>query len=1024
MSIEEKITACANSVEGEAIQQGPMTMLTKPAEIGFVRRVLKIPTGYLFSRSRNQLPKEIDDVVNDKKQTPYKKFYDFLIDNFHKIGSHEFRFLDSFGEKYDKWDEMIHKAYKIARNSLIIFSAITATTAFFGEAVPLAGKYLDNHVILPAIKFIHEHEGISLIGYRLDERGKETGRLTSNVSADLENDNTEYNTNEINLPREFVPEVNKKLFVTRVHCKGTKCEERTEQEAKPDERFIIGRYSPSDRDIFFKFFSYNTLNSDGSWHNGGVKTCVNLLAYRAPNKGNIRIALNLNVAVKTILPAPIGYFTGSQTVYSKENALVYKPKDASVGLNSCLTEPGDYDTTYIQAFSDRTGKVEFGVTPFYMLDSRLEKIMGEKWKKRRESTSWSEVRHFFEVPFKIKYPKAVEKGLKKIDQDVNKGRVKTYDELAQRVTHVLENYFVYNTSPENARRFYGVDNFVNGALDLQGVDCDTANAPLCAVLRARYDIPTRLDIGIQGRDGVLDKRNFHSVCEAYIPNRGWTEYDATPSKISSEAKITIKNGKVVSDGSSAQEYQQRRKNNINVIYNDAGAEKRRRKELAERQGNETDRRGEESNGRIERERGDESKGRETNVDNGTNDTTKENITKETDTDNKETDVDIGRTIAYSLLGVGGIGLIMYGVHWYRRRREKKKLWEEPIVDVYIKEDGNVKEGKISLNKGIEYIVEEKLHYYQKVVDVGIAELMQGYAAQRNTSKHISDEQSQNPEAKEYSKDSQKENPEEKGQKESPKDYPDGFYVLDYGFYTTILDALIKKGKLIEPPKKAEDDDEIDNEEAEGYIKKTGSEQVNDEVAEGEIAGSKDVKNGVAKNEIGTQAQKKQRRRRPRFSGLSLDLSGDGEISGILADISLSEKALGTKQPNEVIGRYHEQIETILDIVGGICKANNYSAISVSGEYEFNNKRKTLAIERSQGSLRQFASRRFTRPTIYVNLNSQKLQQPAAQLRTDGQFIDNLIYTVMLANEISLSRFNELKKTYLNRAYLNKTDLHI
>src|SRR3990167_987311 len=89
-----------------------------------------------------------------------------------------------------------------------------------------------------------------------------------------------------------------------------------------------------------------------------------------------------------------------------------------------------------------------------------------------------------------------------------------------------------------------------------------------------------------------------------------------------------------------------------------------------------------------------------------------NLTKESDTDNKETDVDIGRTIAYSLLGVGGIGLIMYGVHWYRRRREKKKLWEEPIVDVYIKEDGNVKEGKISLNKGIEYIVEEKLHYYQ------------------------------------------------------------------------------------------------------------------------------------------------------------------------------------------------------------------------------------------------------------------------------------------------------------------------
>ncbi|MBI4453664.1 transglutaminase domain-containing protein [Candidatus Woesearchaeota archaeon] len=1086
-NIEEKLVGCSKDIEGEEVQHGPMTMYTTPSKVGFVKRILKIPTGYLFSRSRNQLPKEIEDIVNDSKQKTYRKFYDYLMDNIHKIGSHEFRFMDSFSTQFFNWDKLLGKVYKHTRNSIIIFSVL-AGISFMGvevigpalnKVIPSGLEYIYDNILLPTDKFINE-DIAKYISNKLYRSGKETGSLTSEASADSESDNTEYDTNEINLPKEFVPEVNKKLFVTRVHCKGTKCNKRTEQEAKADERFIIGRYSPSDKDVFFKFLSYNVLNNDGSWRNGGVKTCVNLLANAVPNKkkDTISVALNLNVAAKTILPAPIGYFTGNTTYYSKEKSLVYKPENATVGFNSCLTEPSDYDTIYVQAFADRTGKVEFGVTHFYLLDSRLEKIMGETWKKRRESTIWSEIKHFFDVPFKIKYPKAVEKELRKVDKDINKWRIKTYDELAQRVTKILRDYFIYNTSPENARRFYGVDNFVNGALDLQGVDCDTANAPLCAVLRARYDIPTRLDIGIEGKSGVLDKRNFHNVCEAYIPNRGWTEYDATPTKISKETVIEYESSQ--SDNRHAKEdreQQRRQKTTITLIANNPEAEKMGRKQEIEKGDDDEERKYDYTMGRKqEAKTGDDDKRkkyddtvRKDNYEKRSNFNGNETeISKEDRKDDNETKASeedrinyntILKPVAYSVLAVCSLGLAALGIGWYRSRIKEKRLWDEPIVDVYVKEDnksdnatdGNgsitetkpnitetksnmtdikpIRKDKISLNQGIEYLIDEMLHYDKRVVEHGIDELKQkqgleeGQKAVDNAVNSVGEggvhKETEQPPQKEYT-----------------KEYPDGFYVLDYGFYTVILDALLRKNKLLVPYenlKKEEAKEESESQESD-------SQKLDEDTKANEPAGTMpstlEQEAGKIETQDKTKTQdkleeqegKKPAVKIPNLKIPAFNIEGEGDIGGILSDISISKRALKGKragsQSNVVDDvQYSQQIEAVQDIVDRICSANNYSSLNVNGDYEFNNNRKILALREAWMPFRKLNPFAKTY-TICVNISNQRVQRDVLQLRADAAFIDSLIYTIMLANEVSLNRFNELKKAYLNKVYLHKTDLHI
>lgn len=961
LCIEERLMACSQDVEGEEVQQGPMTLFTKPAEMSFLRRVLKMPTGYLFSRSRNKLPDEVEKIIHDEKQKPYKKFYEFLMDNLGRIGAHEFRFLDYFTRTFDEWDEILAKAYKYSRNALIVFATLAISTLILTYAKPYLLKL--NQTMNKALnEFVYGNSN-----YDDDDSDRATRSVITRES---------YDTNKLNLPQTFLPQVNKMLFVTGMTCKDSQCREKSqEQQAKQTaEEFVFSRYIPENKDIFFKLFSYNTLRTDGSWTNTDVDGCITSKATWVNIQDTVSVvsvALKLNISDETILPLPVGYFTTPELMYGC----------ASLFDNQCMTDGGDYDTVFIKGCQGRMHEpIQFHARPVNLTADSIEYVLNTKLKSKKKGSLFvrhnEKVKHFFEVPFKIAYPFEVEKKLRMIDRDLKKRRIKYYETLAEKVTEVFRDYFIYNTSPENARRFFKVDNYVNGALELQGVDCDTANNPLAATLRQRYNLPTRLAVGIQGVQGVLDKRNGHAVTEVYIPGKGWSEYDATPSRISEEAvisKLDIRreygseeyNLKNASGKSGSQ------KTKTNIVNNDAEKEKEWRKKQAEEKGDENN-----LKGKINKRDVVASK-----VERADKETKKDKEQKEEDGTSIETK-NILNTIAYTLLIGSGLWFIAAGINWLRSRRNEKRIWDEPIVDVYVKDnqynadkkDGTnntemdnagktaqvldgIRVDKISLNQGIEYLLDERLYYDQNVVENGIDEL-------KNDDKE------------------------------------EGFYVKDYGFYVVILESASKRKRVISPSKAKDEADNI-NEKSD-----TEEDDSNEEPVEQEQ--EKTEQENVYQNEAQKAEQQKSPKKIRRKKATSAFFDLDGDIGGILADISLSEKALRGKHidSEKYVEFYQTQFDTLQDIARDICEANEYRTPTLNGEHQFVRNKKLFALRKKIWS-----------KTIYINLDNERLHQDESSLRTNAGVLDSLIYTIMLANNVSLERFNTIKKAYLNRAYI-------
>ncbi|MDP2907911.1 MAG: transglutaminase-like domain-containing protein [Nanoarchaeota archaeon] len=478
LELTDLLLASSKNAEGLELKQSVMTVFEKPIDIEYVKRTIGMPTGYLLSRSRNEIPKPVQDVLENKGDKVYKKFFKHLYGNLSKIGAYEFRFMDSFSKRKDTLSKIVSGSYKIAKNSALAFMV--------GASLFLSAEYLAK----PAFNEIAYY-------------------LSSNRNFS----NTKF-FSKVHRPIADVQEFIIKIFggsrffsKIRKNPLGYYYVEKEEL----GNNYYTKYYIPGG-DVFFKLTSYNRMLSDGSWDNFNDSFLDIKRLDLEPKKATMLIVhLNLDAyKKKSVLPVPTGY-------------RVWRgPEMSSVWESFYPSDDLPYDTFIIKTHEKPKGEfpIRYEIVKTRRLVKQFEKdFIDAETEFIREK--------FTNVPFKIIYPEDLEEKLKRIDN------IKlTEKEKVDVVTDIIREHLTYNTSSKNHVKYLNMNNVVNDPLKSKHVDCDVANGILGAILRDRYKIPTRLAVGIQGVNGVLKVDAGHGVCEAYIKGEGWTVFDATPSETS------------------------------------------------------------------------------------------------------------------------------------------------------------------------------------------------------------------------------------------------------------------------------------------------------------------------------------------------------------------------------------------------------------------------------------------------------------------------------------------------------------
>ncbi|MFA6462290.1 MAG: transglutaminase-like domain-containing protein [Candidatus Woesearchaeota archaeon] len=942
-SLEDSLTACSPEIEGVEVQQGGMTLTRLPPQNGLVRRVLNVPTKYLFSRSRNELPKPVEEAVNQDVPGLFQRFYSYLRDNFQKIGGYEFAFMEQFSLKKSvggKWFPSLRKHLTRAGKAALI---------------GLASVSLVTYLIIPACK-------------EIDFQGSSKTYSTSSNQ---------------NFPSHFVPKVDvgyaldlqeeKKL---PYDCQNGQCRgsqnvldefyKDTSHMDKMKSRVPIGIYEPP-KSVFFRVTSYNRLEYDGSWSNWGSSNTAIVSADKS--RDELRVTLNLNLGRNSLLPLPIGYYIDKDKILFPEqgNLNFAKPDEGCDGIES---RPEDSYCANVDSWAKDENKkrITLVATPIIGSNGGLENQIidfqenkdwigdprkdGEKGRLRDRSGPTKSNDSYTNVPFLIKYPPVLEDRLRKIDelarqQEKARGKFDD-DEISKRVEEELQWFFVYNTSRKNAYRFYGAENFVNYALKLRNVDCDVANSAYCAIVRDRYQIPSRLAVGYQGIEGVISADSGHAVCEVYLQDKGWTERDATPSSLSPEMIKVVRLSRESNSKLERMFYewlsdQERQKQGyrFNIIHTSATDEVEHRHKMFQRGAPEEQEEEEyhgpnwfqrtssylndlfHSEGSVEdlenkakeeeaqakkeeqreadklrkeqsdyekkyakyKERYDEflKEHSELSLEEA------DNLWREEEKKEIQGSLDsILNTISGGLLGFlaltfGG----MFFALWrdYRREREElERFLNEPIVDVYVKHEKEWEEIKISINQATDMMRNNQLKYDHRLLRTSFADLnLETEAA---------------------------------------------IYVLDYSFYIMIA------GKA-------------------GMQRKRSSE------------------GGLE---------------------LSLEYTPNPLLSRIIKD----DQALGEKIPPERRKAQNGSIKDLRELVGDVYRAN-YGSLgdtqSINTDYQFKDSSKFFAVKRG---------------TLYFNPDLEL----SSEVKEDPELIDTLIYAILTARNKPFSDFNKLKTSYL------------
>ncbi len=660
LELTDVLLASSKNAEGLELKQSVMTVFEKPIDVEYLKRTIGMPTGYLLSRSRNEIPKPVQDVLENKGDKIYKKFFKHLYDNLSKIGAYEFRFMDSFSKRKDTLSKVISGSYKAAKNSALAFMV--------GASLFLSVQYLAK----PAFN--------EIAYYLSSNRSFSTTKFFSKVHRPIAD------------VQEFIVNIfGGSRFFSKIR-KNPLGYYYVEKEERGDNSYV--KYHRPAGDVFFKLTSYNQILSDGSWDNFS-DSCLDIKRLDLdPEKATVlKVWLNIDAyKKKSVLPVPTGYRVWGQP----EMSSVYESFYPSEGL--------PYDTYIIQTFTKPKGDfpIKYEVIKTRRLVKQFEKdFMDVETEFIRKK--------FTDLPFKIIYPEDLEEKLKRID-----GMKLAEKEKVNIVTEIIREYLTYNTSSKNHVKYLKMNNVINDPLKSGQVDCDVANGILGAILRERYKIPTRLAVGIQGVNGVLKVDAGHGICEAYIKGEGWVDFDATPSETSP-------------DMFKAYEGPSKFAKFLDWLKNFLGLDKVREEGVSKDVKEEV-----------------------------VNEYTKFSPTsswfdkfplkkyfRKTLYYGGEAVGFVFNNYPYFLLGLGGASL--FGAYRYLKKRKETDLKNIPLVDIWSKEDlGKTFEEKISINQGINYTKKGELLYDKQVIENGLEKL-------------------------------------------ANSEYDNGKYVLDYNFYTTIID---------------------------------------------------------------------------------------------------------------------------------------------------------------------------------------------------------------------------------------------
>lgn len=491
--LTDVLLASSKHAEGLELKQSVMTVFEKPIGVEYVKRTIGLPTGYLLSRSRNEIPKPVQDVLENKGDKAYKKFFKHLYDNLSKVGAYEFRFMDSFSKRKDTLSRIVSGSYKTVKNSALAFmigASLFLSVEHLGKPAFNEIAYLlsSNHNFSTTEFFSKAHRPIADIQeFVIDLFGGSR----------------------------FFSKINKNPLGQYFY------EEKVENKDFKDFISITRKYGGN---VFFKLMSYNVIMPDGSWEhfNDSSLSLVRknpggYISSDSETETELFVWLNLDAYIKnSVLPMPIGYKaydSGSDTFICRAD---------SIGM--------PYDSYSIHTYTKPKG--EYPIKYRVIKKSELIKQFEDEFPESKTDQGEFMKHRFTQVPFKIIYPEDLEEKLKRLDN------IKVEEkEKVEIVTDIIRDYLTYNTSKKNNIKYMNMNNVVNDPLKSKQVDCDVANGILGAILRERYKIPTRLAVGIQGVDGILMVNAGHGVCEAYIKGEGWVGFDATPSEMSQEMVV-------------------------------------------------------------------------------------------------------------------------------------------------------------------------------------------------------------------------------------------------------------------------------------------------------------------------------------------------------------------------------------------------------------------------------------------------------------------------------------------------------
>lgn len=483
--LTDVLLASSKHAEGLELKQSVMTVFEKPIDVEYVKRTIGLPTGYLLSRSRNEVPKPVQDVLENKGDKAYKKFFKHLYDNMSKVGAYEFRFMDSFSKRKDTLSKIVSGSYKTVRNSVLAF--------MIGASLFLSVEHLGK----PAF---------NEIAYLLSSNNNfSTTELFSKVHRPIAN------------VQEFIIDVfGGSRFFSKI--KKNPLGQYYYEEKVEGKNFTSITWK-NGGDVFFKLMSYNAIMPDGSWEHINDSN-LSRVREDSDSETELFVWLNLDAYRKnSIIPVPIGY-----------KAYRAYDSDTDTFIDMPFSSDMPYDAYIAHTYTKPKG--EYPIRYRVVKKIELIKQFEDAFPESKNAKGQFMKERFTRVPFKIIYPEDLEEKLKRLDsmESTEKEKVTT-------VTEILQEYLVYNTSKKNNMNYLKMGNVVNDPLKSKQVDCDVANGILCAILRDRYKIPARLAVGIQGEDGVLMVNAGHGVCEAYIKGEGWVEFDATPSKMSQEMVV-------------------------------------------------------------------------------------------------------------------------------------------------------------------------------------------------------------------------------------------------------------------------------------------------------------------------------------------------------------------------------------------------------------------------------------------------------------------------------------------------------